>query len=102
MRLLQRKFQKKQKKRSIPVSRIIKQSLFRWRQIYGYEVAGAELDEIYEKAAAEISDEELGKVAGGTTPTCYVMASIAITISGVIFTIESKDNKIEENYSYPV
>ena len=40
---------------------------------YGYELTEAELDEINEKASNELSDEELGKVSGGTTPICLMI-----------------------------
>ena len=36
---------------------------------YGYELTSEELEEWYEAATAELTDEELGNVAGGTTPT---------------------------------
>lgn len=52
---------------------------------YGYEVKEAELEEVYEKAAAEMSDEDLGKVAGGTTPTPLIMAATILgTASGAV------------------
>ena len=41
---------------------------------YGYELTEAELDEINEKATSELSDEELGKVAGGSTPICVLVS----------------------------
>ena len=46
---------------------------------YDYELSDKELDSMYEKAAGELSDEELGKIAGGTTPTIVV----AITVYSV-------------------
>lgn len=62
---------------------------------YGYELKGEELDEMYEKATAEMTDEELGKVAGGTTPFC-VLTSALITsavASGVGTYVYSKVKK---------
>lgn len=38
---------------------------------YGYELTGEELDEM--RAKSELSEEELGKVAGGSSPACGVV-----------------------------
>ena len=49
---------------------------------YGYELDEDELDDLYEKASGELSEEELGKVAGGTTPFfLYLGISIASAAS---------------------
>ena len=66
---------------------------------YGYELSGEELSEIYESATAEISDEELGKVAGGSSPLCagaVMTVSILAFTSYVIATVvkEAKDREI--------
>ena len=53
---------------------------------YGYELTAEELDEMYKKISAEMSDEELGKVAGGTTPVC-ISATLASVASLVLATI---------------
>ena len=45
---------------------------------YDYELNEAELDEMYEKAVSEMSDEELGKVAGGATP--FAIGIVPLTI----------------------
>ena len=58
---------------------------------YVYELTDGELDEIYEAATAEMSDEEIGKVAGGTTPICYVLATVVITGASVYATLKSGD-----------
>ena len=47
---------------------------------YGYEITDKELDKRVEAASAELSDEELGKVAGGTTPT--VVFTLSFITSG--------------------
>ena len=46
---------------------------------YGYELTDEEIDEIQEKMATELSDEELGKVAGGTW-TFLIMTSVYVTV----------------------
>ena len=60
---------------------------------YGYEISPDELDEMIEDAKAELSDEELTRVAGGTTP---LVPSIIGTVIGSIWisveaTIEYSD-----------
>ena len=49
---------------------------------YGYELTAEELDRLSDEAAASMSDEELGKVAGGSTPIC-VTATVLFTVSVV-------------------
>ena len=49
----------------------------------GYELSQEEVDALYDQTA-ELSDEELEKVSGGTTAGC-IMASLFIT--EIIFTI---------------
>ena len=52
---------------------------------FGYEVTEEELDEINEQSRAELTEEELGKVAGGTS--CLQILSIVssnVTGSSVI------------------
>ena len=41
-----------------------------------------ELDRLSDEAAASMSDEELGKVAGGSTPIC-VTSTVLFTVSVV-------------------
>lgn len=48
---------------------------------YGYELSGDELDEMYEKVTAEITDEELGKISGGLTPSPLILVT-AVVVSG--------------------
>lgn len=45
---------------------------------FGYEVTEEELDEINEQSRAELTEEELGKVAGGTSclPILVIVSSI--------------------------
>ena len=50
-------------------------------QEFGYELTEEELDERYKAATAEISDEELGKVAGGTSPLLVMTAGALVSIS---------------------
>ena len=51
---------------------------------YGYELTAEELDELNDKAAAEISEEELGKIAGGTTPVTFsAFISLTATLAGL-------------------
>lgn len=50
----------------------------------GYEISREELDAIHDAQAAAISDEELGKVAGGAS--CFVVVSF-LTVIGVSVTI---------------
>ena len=62
---------------------------------YGYELTGEELDARYESAAAELSDEELGKVAGGTTPLLVITigGTIGASLGGVISYVTYKTLK---------
>ena len=60
---------------------------------YGYELTEEELDERFEAASAELSDEELGKVAGGTTP--WVVFVSSAVLSGVISLRVSVDSARE-------
>ncbi len=52
---------------------------------YGYTVTEDEIQELAEEKSAELSEEELGKVAGGTTPVCVTTA--AITLLSLTMTI---------------
>ena len=58
---------------------------------YGYELTGEELDEMNEKLSAELSEEELGKVAGGSTPLCAGMSIVTL-----VFTITEVSNMITD------
>ena len=55
---------------------------------YDYEIKGEELDELYSKATVALSEEDLGKVAGGTSPLTLTIgiASTVATISVAITT----------------
>jgi len=62
----------------------------------GYELTEDELDEIYEAKCAELTEEELGKVAGGSTPICggimlsFFTLDVLTAISATIYeTIKS-------------
>ena len=46
---------------------------------YGYEISKEELDEVYEKQVSELSEEELGKVAGGTS--CLTVLAVTTYLS---------------------
>lgn len=61
-----------------------------------YQVSEEELDEIYEDMASTMSDEELGKVAGGTS--CGVVSSIILTITGVLSVATITDTIIEDKF----
>lgn len=52
----------------------------------GYDLKEDELDSLYEAQAAEMSEEELGKVAGGTTPL-FVLVSSILSIGSVALTV---------------
>ena len=58
---------------------------------YGYGLSGEELDEMYEKASGELSDEELGKVSGGATP---IVACTIVSYISVLTLLESIDTLI--------
>ena len=64
---------------------------------YGYELEEDELEELYDKATAEMSEEELGKVAGGTTPVFAITfvasmgCSAYLTAMVSIYQTEHKD-----------
>ncbi len=45
----------------------------------GYEITKEELDALYEAQTAEMSEEELGKVAGGAS--CFVVVTFITVIS---------------------
>ena len=49
-------------------------------QEHGYEITREELDEIYAAQATELTDEELGKVAGGMSCFGWVITTIIGTI----------------------
>ena len=42
---------------------------------YGYELTGEELDELYSQATVELSEEELGKAAGGIIPLIVLVSA---------------------------
>ena len=50
---------------------------------YDYELTEAELDELYNKQSAELTDEELEKVSGGGTPflilASFITAGLTLT-----------------------
>lgn len=46
---------------------------------YGYELSGEELDARYNAVKEDVSEEELGKVAGGVTPTVLLLTTICIS-----------------------
>ena len=48
----------------------------------GYEVRSEEIDELLEQNAELMSDEELGKVAGGATPTILGVSFVVLFIGG--------------------
>ncbi len=50
----------------------------------GYEISGEELDDINEKQMSELSEEELGKVSGGTSCLSALTVSIFVTSLGSI------------------
>ena len=54
---------------------------------YGYELTAEELQELNEKAAESLSDEELGKVAAGCTPITGIIGFTCI-IATIYYTIE--------------
>ena len=58
---------------------------------YGYEITGEELDELYAQTTAQLSEEELGKVSGGITPSFFVISGIlsAASVTGVIHSLIS-------------
>jgi len=49
---------------------------------HGYEISNEDLDAIFKDRNTELSEEELGKVAGGTS--CTVISSIILSISGTL------------------
>lgn len=53
---------------------------------YGYEVTSEELDAINARQMEDLSEEELGKVAGGTSCLTYlaVISSAAVSIAGLV------------------
>ena len=51
---------------------------------YGYEVTKEEVDAILEKYSDELSEEELGKVSGGTS---CVTGFLAISVTKIVSTI---------------
>ena len=46
----------------------------------GYELTGEELEEIYQSRTEALTDEELGKVAGGTSPLCITVGTVVATV----------------------
>lgn len=67
-----------------------------WIQIaeeYGYELTYEELDERYRIATAEMSEEELGKVAGGTTPlAAFIISAVISGVGSIKASIDSADH----------
>ena len=58
-----------------------------WKSIaeeHGYMFTDEELEERLKDLSGEMSDEELGKVAGGTTPILYVTSVLTVGASLVI------------------
>ena len=62
---------------------------------YGYDVTGGELDKLAEKASDDISDEELGKIAGGTTPAIAVTATL--TLLSIGYSVLATNSKVSQN-----
>lgn len=60
----------------------------------GYQVSEEELDEIYEDMASTMSDEELGKVAGGTS--CLTALTFVLTASAFYTACETILLSIDE------
>ena len=56
----------------------------------GYEVSSEELDELVKQNSELISDEELGKVAGGATPAITAVLSIVSLVGSITATISYK------------
>ena len=54
----------------------------------GYELSEDELDSLYETGSAELSEEELGKVAGGTSPL-FLIASVFLSTGSVLISLET-------------
>lgn len=54
----------------------------------GYELSEEDLDSMYEEHSAELSEEELGKVAGGTSPL-FVIASVFLSTGSVLISLET-------------
>ena len=63
---------------------------------YGYEITGEELDELNDKALNELSVDELGKVAGGTSPGIPILVSLlgssAVLVTATIVTEKTKND----------
>ena len=57
---------------------------------YGYELDEKELENRYQIMASEISEEELGKTAGGTTPALIFTSTLIMsTMYSLKVTVES-------------
>ena len=55
----------------------------------GYEITADQIKKVNEAATEELSEEELGKVAGGTSCyTLYAISSVVITMITLVNTIE--------------
>ena len=56
---------------------------------HGYEVTPEDLDSLYEEESKVLSEEELGKVAGGSTPVCgIIIVSIGtVNLTSLIYSI---------------
>ena len=62
-----------------------------WKSLaaeYDYELKKEELEEMQKKASEELSDEELGKVAGGTTPILVFSGASIIIATSVVTVIK--------------
>lgn len=53
---------------------------------HGYEISEDELEAMIEAQEGALSEEDLGKVAGGTSCIHYVMSAIVVTLVSVTIT----------------
>ena len=70
-------------------------------EAHGYEVTQEDLDEIYDAQIAEMSEEELGKVAGGTSCLPATVSLWVMTILGTIVTSIGVTLEVEGTYDDP-
>lgn len=61
----------------------------------GYEVKKEELDELTEAQKEVLSEEELGKVTGGSSPFCLIPSVVGISIS--LYTVVKSIESIIDN-----
>lgn len=60
---------------------------------YGYDVKPGDIDDLQEKARAELSEEELGKVAGGTS--CISM-TLPVTLATILISVTVTADEIDK------